>query len=90
MFDGALNRTFLDQITDGQLEWNRIDEEYDIVTIGYGKDQRRYPVPAGYKKWIKLLKEEFPKEHDAIEEYFKLLRNCGGHSMINGLLKVSI
>lgn len=88
MFDGALNKTFLDQITDGQLEWNRLDEEYDMVSIGYGKNQRKYPVPAGFKKWIELLKKEFPKEHSAIDEYFGLLKSCGGHSMINGLLKV--
>merc|ERR1719211_311044 len=29
-----LNKTFVDQICDGQLEWNRLHEDYDVVSIG--------------------------------------------------------
>ena len=35
-----MNKTFVDQICDGQLEWNRLHEDYDVVSIGYGDDRK--------------------------------------------------
>ena len=34
------NKTILDQITEGQLEWEPLDDPYDVVNIGYGDDKR--------------------------------------------------
>ena len=76
------------QITDGQLKWNKLEEEFDVVSIGYGAEQRKYPIPAGYDNWIKQLKEKFPTEHNAIDEYFKLVKSCKPAKLTFGLLKV--
>ena len=38
---GNLNRTFVEQITDGQLEWEPLNDTYDIVQIEYDEAKRR-------------------------------------------------
>ena len=43
-----LNKTFVDQICDGQLEWNLMHEDFDVVSIGYGEDNK-------YVSKIKLI-----------------------------------
>ena len=67
----SLTKFLLDQVTDGQIEWAPLDEEFDQVSIGYGDQNRRYPVVAN--KWKEVLKEQFPEEHKAIDEFFKLI-----------------
>ena len=39
---GNLNRTFIDQITDGQLEWEPLNDIYDIVQIEYDEEKKRF------------------------------------------------
>ena len=34
MSNGQFNRTFLDQISEGQIEWAPLDDAYDVVSIG--------------------------------------------------------
>ena len=34
MSQGQFNRQFLDQISEGQIEWNPLEDAYDIVSIG--------------------------------------------------------
>lgn len=31
---GCLNRTLVDQISDGQIEWDKLDDEFDVVVFG--------------------------------------------------------
>ena len=52
----TLNRTLLEQISDGQIEWAPLDQYFDIVQIGHGKEGRTYPVTAPYDSWKTILK----------------------------------
>ena len=38
---GNINRTLLDQITEGQLDWAPLEDMYDIVQIEYDKTKSR-------------------------------------------------
>ena len=40
-------RVLLDQVTEGQLEWAPLEETFDYASIGYGADNRMYPIIAG-------------------------------------------
>merc|ERR1711970_1213777 len=40
----TLTKVLLDQISEGQIEWAPLDDDYDVVHIGYGSDARTYPV----------------------------------------------
>ena len=67
----SLSKYLLDQISDAQIEWEDLDDSYDVVSIAYGKGNRRYPVVRN--KWQEVLKEQFPGEHEAIDNFFKLI-----------------
>ena len=36
----GLFRTLFEQLTDGQLEWAKLDDAYDVMSVGYGADRR--------------------------------------------------
>ena len=40
-------RVLLDQVTDGQLQWAPLEETFDYTSIGYGEENRKYPIIAG-------------------------------------------
>ena len=62
----TLNKTLLDQICEGQVEWAPLDDDFDVVHIGYGSDARTYPVATGTEAWKSLLKKQFPGETAAV------------------------
>ena len=38
--EGTFFRNMFDQVTEGQLEWNMLDTDYDRVSIGVGDEKR--------------------------------------------------
>ena len=85
----TINKTLLDQISDGQIEWAPLEDEFDVIQIGYnGDSSRSYPVKTGMEPWKAQLKKQFPDEHDAIDKYFHLLKTTSKSSTIHGALKL--
>jgi all-trans-retinol 13,14-reductase len=64
----------VDQISEGQIEWDKLEDDFDVVSIGYGEDNRRYPVCEDLDKWSKKLKKQFPDEETGIDEFVKLVK----------------
>ena len=85
----TVNKTLLDQVCDGQIEWAPLEDEFDVVQIGVAEDRRRYPVVAGKDKWRQLLKEQFPKETAAIDKYFEMMQATKASTMIHFALKMA-
>ena len=56
------------------VQWNRLEDEFDIVSIGYEDKNRQYPVLTGFENWKKQLKKQFPDEENAINKYFELVK----------------
>ena len=85
----TVTRVLLDQVTDGQLEWEPLEEVFDWVSIGYGEENRMYPVWCSGKndKWKNDLKDRFPNEHEAIDKFFNALKLEKGTALIRILLK---
>ena len=90
MEKGELNRTLLEQITDGQLEWTKLMNPYDITTIGSGETYREYPIYCDSARFASELKKRFPgEEHGAIDQYVKLVEeHMKGYDDIVGALKL--
>ena len=42
-----INKTLLEQISEGQIQWNPLEDEFDVVSIGYDENMRQYPIVAG-------------------------------------------
>lgn len=67
-------RCMLDQLTDGQLQWEPLENPYDQVVLGPPENRRRYPIYSGRKRFLEELKKCFPGEEKAIDEYLKLAK----------------
>jgi len=70
MSTDKVNRTLVDQITDGQVQWDKLDEEFDIVSIGIFY----------YLFIYKMINYYFFKfiNTSQIYKYFTELANCSG------------
>lgn len=75
----SLNKTLVDQISEGQIEWSPLNDVYDIVVIGTGENKRRYPVCKNEETWKNSLKGQFPKETVAIDKFFSLVQEASGN-----------
>ena len=84
----TLFKTLVDQLTDGQMEWAPIEDGYDVVSIGFGRENRRYPIVAGAERGKAHMKRQFPEEEGAIDKYFKLLDEVESASLLFGRLKL--
>eukprot|EP00578_Thalassiosira_sp_NH16_P029986 CAMPEP_0181080368 /NCGR_PEP_ID=MMETSP1071-20121207/2529_1 /TAXON_ID=35127 /ORGANISM="Thalassiosira sp., Strain NH16" /LENGTH=561 /DNA_ID=CAMNT_0023161839 /DNA_START=80 /DNA_END=1761 /DNA_ORIENTATION=- len=68
---GSPLRKQFDYITEGQVEWDRMDEVYDVAISG----SDRYNFCSGWRKLKKDLKASFPEEAVAIDRYFDMVHN---------------
>ena len=65
----SLTRRLFDFISDGQLQWAPMDDNYDRFFIG----EERFDVMAGKQHFVASLKQRFPSETTAIDEYMQRL-----------------
>ncbi|XP_064109904.1 all-trans-retinol 13,14-reductase-like [Macrobrachium nipponense] len=66
----SVTKTFVDHITNRQLEWAPLEDDFDeVVFAEKDKELRRYPVYSGKEKWAASLKKHFPDEEDNIDKY---------------------
>ncbi|XP_077069321.1 all-trans-retinol 13,14-reductase [Siphateles boraxobius] len=80
-------RCVTDQLTNGQLQWEPLDNPYDKVVLGPPENRRIYPIYSGRKRYMDELKKCFPGEEKAIEEYVRLSKKVGDGVWFVGLLK---
>lgn len=70
----SISKTYVDQITNGQLEWEPMNDAYDeVVFAEKNKEPRRYDVLSGEGKWQEYLIKKFPEEADNIRRFFQLV-----------------
>uniref|UniRef100_A0A8B9SSX8 Amine oxidase domain-containing protein n=1 Tax=Anas platyrhynchos TaxID=8839 RepID=A0A8B9SSX8_ANAPL len=84
MHEGSMLRVALDQLTDGQLRWQRLPDPYDEVTLG----PHRYQLRAGKATFAAALEEQFPTEKEAIREFMRLSKLASRHVALLALLKL--
>uniref|UniRef100_A0A493TRE9 RETST reductase n=1 Tax=Anas platyrhynchos platyrhynchos TaxID=8840 RepID=A0A493TRE9_ANAPP len=84
MHEGSMLRVALDQLTDGQLRWQRLPDPYDEVTLG----PHRYQLRAGKATFAAALEEQFPTEKEAIREFMRLSKMASRHVALLALLKL--
>lgn len=67
-------RCMLDQLTNGQLQWEPLENPFDHVVLGPPENRRRYPIYSGRTRFPEELKKCFPGEEKAIDEFVKLVK----------------
>ncbi|XP_068118206.1 all-trans-retinol 13,14-reductase-like [Hyperolius riggenbachi] len=84
LHEGGLLRVIMDQLTEGQLQWNLLDPHYDTVKIG----NKVYRICAGKKEFSDTLKKQFPGEEEAIEKFSVLMKKVSRHVGYVAMLKI--
>jgi all-trans-retinol 13,14-reductase len=83
---GARTRTrrMFDYLTNSQLRWAAMDEEYDRFYIG----DKVFSAMAGKAQFRDNLVRQFPAEEQAIDRYMELLSKVGGALSMFGMARV--
>ncbi|NXW38162.1 RETST reductase, partial [Phaetusa simplex] len=74
MQEGSVMRFVVDQLTEGPPPWARLPAAYDAVVLGEPGHGRTYRIYAGEKEYFRALKEQFPGEEAAIDEFKQLVK----------------
>ncbi|XP_037742972.1 all-trans-retinol 13,14-reductase-like [Chelonia mydas] len=84
MHPKGMLRVALDQLTDGQLEWVRLEDPYDSVTVG----DRDYHLCSGKRTFVEELEKQFPAEKEAIREFMRLSKMAATRVPLIAILKM--
>lgn len=77
MQEGTSLRFLVDQLTEGQLEWVLLPPVFDAVVLGEPGSARTYQLYSGREGYFQGLKQQFPGEAAAIEEFERLVKVKG-------------
>nr|XP_015818274.2 inactive all-trans-retinol 13,14-reductase [Nothobranchius furzeri] len=72
--ENSLLRIVFDQITEGQLEFQKLDQHFDTIHIGQDHDKQEYTIVSGKTEMKAHLLKQFPDEKEAIETFFKIMK----------------
>ncbi|KAJ8024521.1 All-trans-retinol 13,14-reductase [Holothuria leucospilota] len=89
--DGTLTKLAIDQLTDGQLVWEQVDEIYDqvIISDSNGGKRRTYDMKSGKREVFREnLVRQFPEEVKAIDKFMALLKDNKNQFSRGILLKI--
>ncbi|XP_042332324.1 all-trans-retinol 13,14-reductase-like [Sceloporus undulatus] len=80
----SIARMIIDQLTDGHLDWVRLEDPYDIITLG----DKEYELYSGKEAFVNQLERQFPGERKAIEEFMRLSKITTTHMPLLAMLKM--
>ena len=69
-------RAAFDHLSEGQLQWQRMPDIYDRVVIGAGAAGRTFDFPTGLENLRSQLKQSFPGEASAIDNYLAAVQSA--------------
>jgi all-trans-retinol 13,14-reductase len=76
MRNNTVTRLLVEQITEGQLQWVDLIDEFDVVALGEPGKQQFYPFVAGGREaWKKGMLKHFPNEEEVLDKYLELLKD---------------
>ncbi|XP_063077404.1 inactive all-trans-retinol 13,14-reductase-like [Engraulis encrasicolus] len=76
LHENGLTKVVIDQLTEGQLAFVKLDQHINTMHIGQGDDCRTYTLLSGKTEMEAHLKKQFPKDTQAVENFFKLTKLC--------------
>uniref|UniRef100_A0A669B4J1 Amine oxidase domain-containing protein n=1 Tax=Oreochromis niloticus TaxID=8128 RepID=A0A669B4J1_ORENI len=88
LHENSLLKVALDQITEGQLQFARLEQHFDTVILGQHDQCREYHVHAGKTEMAVSLKNQFPGEEEAIDELMRLMKLGSQRAPLIAMLKI--
>ncbi|NWU93705.1 RETST reductase, partial [Upupa epops] len=79
----------LDQLTEGQLQWAPLPSTFDAVVLGdLNGTTRTYRMQTGPREYFQALKDLFPGEEGAIDEFQRLVKSISKSTVVLSTLKM--
>jgi len=72
--ENSLLRIAFDQISEGQLEFQKLNQHFDTIVIGEGEEKREYTIFSGKTEMKAHLMKQFPDDTEAIETFFNIMK----------------
>ncbi|XP_067088727.1 all-trans-retinol 13,14-reductase-like [Osmerus mordax] len=88
LHEGSLLRVVLDQITEGQLQFTRLEQHYDTLILGQGESRREYHLHSGKTEMAASLRRQFPGEEEAVDELIRLMKLAARRAPLIASLKM--
>lgn len=57
---------YLDQISEGQIQFSSMEQHFDTLILGQGEDRRDYHILSGKTEMAESLKRQFPDDVEAL------------------------
>uniref|UniRef100_A0A3Q2TMG1 Putative all-trans-retinol 13,14-reductase n=1 Tax=Fundulus heteroclitus TaxID=8078 RepID=A0A3Q2TMG1_FUNHE len=83
LHENSLLKVALDQITEGQLQFVKLEQHYDTILLG-----QEYHIHAGKTEMAVCLKKQFPEEEEAIDKFMKLMKHASRRTPLFAMLKI--
>ncbi|XP_062382908.1 inactive all-trans-retinol 13,14-reductase-like [Sardina pilchardus] len=88
LHENGMLKVAFDQLTEGQLEFVPLPQHFDTIHIGLGEERREYSLYTGKTEMEAHLKKQFPDDTEAVEEFFRLMKNCARKTHLLPCLKL--
>uniref|UniRef100_A0A3P9L2C0 Amine oxidase domain-containing protein n=1 Tax=Oryzias latipes TaxID=8090 RepID=A0A3P9L2C0_ORYLA len=88
LHENSLLKVALDQITEGQLRFAKLEQHYDTVLLGQQDQRREYHIHSGKTEMAACLKKQFPEEEEAIDEFMRLMKLASRRTPLIAVLKM--
>lgn len=89
MRSNTVARILIDQLTDGQLQWVDLIDEFDLLSLGEPGKRKSIPFRTGSANALRTgLLEKFPKEEAAIDKFMAMLKDV--RLNMKGMLMVKV
>ncbi|KAL3053143.1 hypothetical protein OYC64_005636 [Pagothenia borchgrevinki] len=88
LHEGSLLRVALDQITEGQLQFTKLEQHFDTLILGQNDQRREYHIHSGKTEMAESLKKQFPGEEEAIDEFMRLMKLASRRTPLIATLKI--
>lgn len=88
MTGGTFTKILTDQISDGKIRWERLDDVYDILATGKNYENRFDFIAGEDGVLMNRLIEKFPQEEAGIRKVFKLCKMSGKTTLAVAILKI--
>uniref|UniRef100_A0A8C6SBK7 Si:ch1073-13h15.3 n=1 Tax=Neogobius melanostomus TaxID=47308 RepID=A0A8C6SBK7_9GOBI len=86
--ENSLLRIAFDQISEGQLEFQELNQHFDTIQIGLGDGKREYTIFSGKTEMKAHLMKQFPNDAEAVETFFKIMKICAKKTHYLATLKL--
>ncbi|XP_053125727.1 all-trans-retinol 13,14-reductase [Hemicordylus capensis] len=88
MQEDSILRIMIDQLTDGQLQWAKMDSPFDVLILGDPESSKKYFLYSGEKEYVEGLKKQFPGEEETIDRFVALVKRVAKGSAHMAILKM--